>query len=327
MQRELGRSGIKVSAMGIGLWAIGGPWTINGGAAGWGEVDDDESIRAIHAAMEAGINFFDTAANYGAGHSEKVFAKAIGGRRDEVVIATKFGFRVKEGEGIVEDYPDPGEVSSRLRTDCEASLRRLNTDVIDLYQLHINSYDPDRAGEVRDTLEGLVKDGLIRYYGWSTDFPAGARVFAQGAHCTSLQANHSVIHDSPAILEVCNEFNLACINRGPLAMGMLTGKYDSTSTWAANDVRTRDWFQEGFKDRTLEHLPKIREILTSKGRTLAQGALAWLWGRSEHNLPIPGVRTVAQVAENAGAMAFGSLTPDQMQEIEVLLGRAEAAAA
>src|SRR5689334_21607196 len=105
MQRELGRSGIKVSAMGAGLWAIGGPWTMSGNVAGWGEVDDAESIRTIHAALDHGITFFDTAANYGAGHSEKILARALEGRRDKAVIATKFGYDVHEGEEKVDVYP------------------------------------------------------------------------------------------------------------------------------------------------------------------------------------------------------------------------------
>jgi aryl-alcohol dehydrogenase-like predicted oxidoreductase len=212
-------------------------------------------------------------------------------------------------------------VLSRLRADCEASLQRLGTDYIDLYQLHVNRYDPELAAGVRDGLEELVSEGKIRFYGWSTDFPERLRVFAQGEHCTTVQVNMNVIHDAPAILAVCDEFDLAAINRGPLAMGMLTGKYGKDATWAADDVRTREWFQKGFFNQALDALPKIQDMLRSGGRTLAQGALAWLWGRSERTLPIPGIRTVRQAEENAGAMRFGPLTPAQMAEIERLLGR------
>ncbi len=327
MQRVLGRSNIPVSAMGMGCWAIGGPWTMNGGPAGWGDVDDSESIRAIHAAMEHGITFFDTAANYGAGHSEQVLARAFEGRRDQVVIATKFGYHVDEAAKNVSTYGDPktGDVVTPLKADCEASLRRLNTDTIDLYQFHVNEYDPDKAAPVRDALEDLVREGKIRYYGWSTDFPAGARVFAQGEHCTSIQQNLNVIHDSADILAVCDEFNLACINRGPLGMGLLTGKYTQQSQFVSNDVRNAAWFREAFFNQILDNLPAIRDVLTSGGRTLAQGALAWLWARSEHTIPIPGIRTVAQAEENAGAMAFGPLTAAQMRQIDELLGRAEPA--
>jgi aryl-alcohol dehydrogenase-like predicted oxidoreductase len=324
MKRVLGRSGVEVSALGMGCWAIGGPWDMDGGPAGWGEVDDDESIAALHAAFEHGITFYDTAANYGAGHSERIVARAFADRRDKVVLATKFGYQVDEAAKAVSGYDgnaEQSDVTSRLRGDCEASLRRLGTDYIDLYQLHVNAYDPELAAGVRDELEKLVGEGKIRFYGWSTDFPERLRVFAEGEHCTTVQVNMSVIHDAPAILAVCDEFDLAAINRGPLAMGMLTGKYGRDATWPSNDVRTKGWFQRDFFQKTLDNLPKIQDVLTSGGRTLAQGALAWLWGRSERTIPIPGIRTARQAEENAGAMAFGPLTPPQMAEIERLLGR------
>jgi aryl-alcohol dehydrogenase-like predicted oxidoreductase len=326
MQRELGRSGIKVSAMGMGCWAIGGVWTFKGNAAGWGEVDDAQSIAALHAAFEHGITLYDTAANYGTGHSERILGQAFADRRDKVVYATKFGFQLDEVGKAVEPYDGDdktGNVLVRLRDDCDASLRRLNTDYIDLYQLHVNEYDPELAAGVRDGLEDLVKAGKIRYYGWSTDFPERLRVFAQGEHCVSVQNHMNVMDDAPEILAVCDEFNLASINRGPLAMGLLTGKYNKDSQWGSNDVRVAEWFKSGMMTRVFDNLPHIREILMSDGRSLAQGALAWLWGRSERTLPIPGIRTVKQVEENAGAMVFGALRPAQMQEIETLLGGAE----
>jgi aryl-alcohol dehydrogenase-like predicted oxidoreductase len=324
MKRVLGRSGLEVSALGMGCWAIGGPWTLDAQPAGWGEVDDDESIAALHAAFDHGITFYDTAANYGAGHSERIINKAFADRRDKVVLATKFGYQVDEAAKSVTPYDDSrehGDVLSHLREECEASLRRLGTDYIDLYQLHVNRLDPELAAGVRDGLEELVSEGKIRFYAWSTDFPERLRVFAQGEHCTAVQVNMNVIHDAPAILAVCDEFDLAAINRGPLAMGMLTGKYGRDATWAADDVRTREWFQKDFFNQVLDALPKIQEVLRSGGRTLAQGALAWLWGRSERTLPIPGIRTVRQAEENAGAMRFGPLTPAQMAEIERLLDR------
>jgi aryl-alcohol dehydrogenase-like predicted oxidoreductase len=326
MMRPLGRSGIQVSAMGLGCWAIGGPFWFGETPAGWGEVDDEESIRAVHAGIELGINFFDTSDVYGAGHSERVLARAFQGRRDKVVIATKFGNTFDEatrqgtGSDASTDY---------IRSACEASLRRLNTDYIDLYQFHLNGYPSDQAGPVRDTLEELVAAGKIRAYGWSTDFPDSARVFAQGEHCTAIQHDFNVLDGSSEIIPVCEEFNLASINRGPLAMGLLSGKYSSATTLGVDDVRgtkSPEWmkfFKEGKPGQEwLDKLSAIREILTSGGRTLSQGALAWLWGRSDKTVPIPGFRTVAQVTENAGAMQHGPLTADQMQEIDVILGRA-----
>jgi aryl-alcohol dehydrogenase-like predicted oxidoreductase len=321
MKRQLGKSGIEVSAMGIGTWAIGGPWDFGTSPAGWGEADDEESVAALRAAFGNGVSLFDTAANYGTGHAERIVAQALAGLGDEVVIATKFGYRIDEENKQVTQYDRAEEVVDRLPEDCEASLRRLDTDVIDLYQFHINEYPVEQAAAVRDALEELVTAGKVRYYGWSTDNPAGARVFAQGEHCVAVQNNMNVVHDAPEILAVCDEFDMASLNRGPLGMGLLTGKYSGETVFAADDVRSVDWFKNQFQGPILENLPAIREVLTGEGRTLAQGALAWIWAHHDRTIPIPGVRNVAQVDENTRAMAFGPLTEAQMAEIEELIER------
>ncbi len=317
--RKLGRSDLKVSAMGLGCWAIGGPWFWLDGQGGWGDVDDNESIRAIHAALDLGINFFDTAANYGTGHSERILAQALAGKRDQVILATKFGFDVDEvGKRVSFRKDDPAKY---VRMECEASLRRLNTDVIDLYQLHVWDYPIERVPAMLDELEQLVSAGKIRYYGWSTDSVEGARLFAQGAHCAAIQHDLNVILDTPEMLNLCAELNLASVNRSPLARGALSGKYAKGTTFPQNDVRNDDWSRDHFFAPTLDQLDAIRAILTSNGRSLVQGALAWIWARSEQTIPIPGFKTVAQVEENARAMQFGPLTPEQMKEIDALLGR------
>jgi aryl-alcohol dehydrogenase-like predicted oxidoreductase len=315
--------------MGLGCWAIGGPFWSGETPVGWGKVDDDESIRAIHHGLEMGVNFFDTADVYGAGHSERVLARAFEGRRDQVVIATKFANifdeKTKQITGITAS-------PEHIRQACEASLKRLNTDYIDLYQFHWNDYPAEQAEPVRDTLEALVKEGKIRAYGWSTDFPDRARVFAAGPTCAAIQLQLNVLDDNAAVLAICEQFNLAALNRGPLAMGLLTGKFTANSKLGVDDVRGQhspSWMKY-FKDgkpnpEWTQKLDAIRDILTSGGRTLAQGALVWLWARSPQTLPIPGFRTVAQVEENAGAMQFGPLTAEQMQAINGLLGRAAVA--
>ena len=319
MQRTLGRSNLQVSALGLGCWAIGGPWFWLDGQGGWGDVDDNESVRAIHSALEHGINFFDTAANYGTGHSERILARALQGKRDQAVIATKFGFHVDEAEKRVTLRTD-GHLL-HVRKECEASLRRLNTDVIDLYQLHVWDYPVEKVPAMVDLLESLVRDGKIRYYGWSTDSVDGARLFAQGQHCVAIQHDLNVILDAPEMLALCEELNLASVNRSPLARGALSGKYTKETVFPQNDVRTDSWSRDHFFAPTLSQLDAIRELLTSSGRTLVQGALAWIWARSEKTIPIPGFKTVAQVQENAKAMEFGPLTDDQMKEIDSLLGR------
>ncbi|HJS19733.1 MAG TPA: aldo/keto reductase [Anaerolineales bacterium] len=319
MKRTLGRSDLQVSALGLGCWAIGGPWFWLDGQGGWGDIDDNESIRAIHSALDHGINFFDTAPNYGTGHSERVLARALEGKRDQAFIATKFGFVVNEAEKRVTLRNDDHLL--HVRAECEASLRRLNTDVIDLYQLHVWDYAIEKVPALVDLLESLVSEGKIRYYGWSTDSVEGARLFAEGNHCVAIQHDLNVILDAPEMLALCEELNLASVNRSPLARGALSGKYTKETVFPQNDVRTDSWSREHFFTPTLDQLDKIREILTSDGRTLVQGALAWIWARSEKTIPIPGFKTVAQVEENAQAMELGPLTTDQMKEIDTLLGR------
>lgn len=325
-ERVLGRSGIEVSPMGMGCWAIGGPWQWLDGPGGWGEVDDAESVRAVHAAVAGGITFFDTAATYGAGHSEEVLGRALAGRRDDVVIATKFGFHVDEAAKHVTFRDDPRDAIRDLRADCERSLRHLGTDVIDLYQLHVWDYPRDLAVELRAALEGLVAEGKIRAYGWSTDDAENARVFADGEHCAAVQHDLNVVRDAPEVLALCEAADLASVNRSPLARGALTGKYDAGTVFAADDVRRDDWSRDTFFVPTLARLDALREVLTSGGRTLTQGALAWIWARSGRTVPIPGIRTVAQAEENAAAMAFGPLTAAETAQAEELVGRATSAA-
>ncbi len=325
MKRKLGRSGIDVSALGMGCWAIGGTFWRDTTPVGWGEVDDDESVATIDEAIERGITFFDTADVYGAGHSERVLARALAGKRHEVVVATKFGNVFDEDSKVITGSDAAPEY---VRRACDASLRRLHTDYIDLYQLHIGDLPLERVDDLLETLERLVELGKVRTYGWSTDDPDRARAFARGEHCTAVQANVNVLQDAPDVLATAEELNLACLNRGPLAMGLLTGKFTSDTVLPENDVRgpnAPEWMSL-FKDgkplpELLERLEAIREVLSSGGRTLAQGAIGWLWARSGQTIPIPGCRTVAQARENAGALEHGPLSESQLEEIERLLGR------
>jgi len=318
MNRKLGKSDLTVSSLGFGAWAIGGPWTINNKQAGWGKTDDDESVRAIHCALDHGINFFDTAANYGCGHSEKIIGKALEGKRDKAIIATKFGYKVDTDKMNVSFYggeQNSSEVLRHIKADCEASLRRLGMDYIDLFQFHIGAYAMEKAAEVRDALEELVSEGKIRYYGWSTDNVESARIFSRGKHCTAIQHQLNIFYDAPAMLDLCESENLAAINRGPLARGLLSGKYGMDAAFAPDDMRSDAGFRKTWMEKVLPGLDKIRSILTADGRTTAQGALAWIWARSAKTIPIPGIRTRAQARENAEAMKFGPLIHEQMEKL------------
>lgn len=325
MNRILGKSGLQVSAMGLGCWAIGGPWTLDNGRqafqAGWGQVDDAESLRAIQAGLDAGINFFDTAANYGAGHSERVLGQALQGKREQAVVATKFGFLVDEEKRQVKAAPD--QILQNLRTDCENSLRRLNTDYIDIYQLHDGEYDKAKAAEVMDQLEQLVAEGKIRWYGWSTDDPERARIFAAGEHCTSNQFTLNLNQDNPQIRQICAEFDLGGINKGPLNKGVLTGKFDESSSFPQDDIRHGLSFKEGIGAQRLRQLEALRSTLTANGHSLAQASLAYIWALDERMVPIPGFRSAAQVQENAAALALGPLSAPQLSEVQRLLTEAE----
>jgi aryl-alcohol dehydrogenase-like predicted oxidoreductase len=325
MKRKLGRSGFEVSALGMGCWAIGGPVHAGGNQVGWGAVDDAESIRAVRAAIDAGVTFFDTADVYGAGHSEVILGKALGADTQDVVVATKFGNVFDEARKEITGNDASPEY---IRAACDASLRRLDRDYIDLLQFHINDYDLDRAPEVRDTLQELVNEGKIRAFGWSTDWPERAALFAEAPGCTSVQFQMNVLDDNPELRQLCERERLAAINRGPLAMGLLTGKYDSVGVTDPADVRgpnSPDWmkyFVRGEPSREfLDKVAAIREILTSDGRSLVQGALAWIWARSDWTIPIPGFKSVKQVEENAGALRTGPLSAEQVSEIDGLLGR------
>lgn len=329
MKRILGRSGIEVSAVGMGCWAIGGQWLMAGAQAGWGAVDDAESIRAIHAALETGAGFFDTAANYGAGHSERILGQALTGRRDQAVIATKVGHKVDEEGKSVGFYGTTeadSDVAAHLRADLEKSLRRLQTDYVDVYLLHVWGLSIERAMEAREVFEELVAEGKIRTYGWSTDRTEAIAAFSTGPGCSVLEQELNVFEGNAELTALAERENLGSIVRAPLGMGLLTGKITPETRFRDGDIRqTVDWFPGIRNGRAnqewLDHLSAIRDVLTSDGRTLAQGALAWIWGRSKNTVPIPGFRTVAQVEENARAMEFGPLTPAQMADIDRLLGR------
>jgi aryl-alcohol dehydrogenase-like predicted oxidoreductase len=324
--RKLGRSGTAVSALGFGCWAIGGEWQDGAGRPlGWGPVDDEESVRAIRRAIELGVTFFDTADVYGTGHSEEVLGRAVAGRRGEVVIASKWGSVFDAATRTADG--GPGLTPGHARRALTATLRRLGTDYLDLYQFHVNDGPLDAAAELRDTCEEFVTEGLIRGYGWSTDDPERARLFAEGEHCTAVQLNCNVLQDAPEMLALCAELGLAAINRGPLAMGVLTGKFGTGGALAAGDIRATppEWltfFENGRVAPAWQaRFDAVRDVLTTDGRTPAQGALAWLWARGPHTVPIPGIRTVAQAEQNAGALEFGPLPAERMKEIETLLGR------
>ena len=186
--RRLGGKGPEVSAIGVGTWALGGPYTLDGRDAGWGPADDQVSIRALHTAIDHGVTLIDTAASYGAGHSERVVGQALAqlssDARDRIVVATKFGFVFDEQTRTA----GGSDVSpAAIRAECEASLRRLGVEAIGLYQLHGGADGARGAEDVVAVLEDLVREGKIRWFGTSQDAPEIISVFARSPHAVSVQ--------------------------------------------------------------------------------------------------------------------------------------------
>jgi aryl-alcohol dehydrogenase-like predicted oxidoreductase len=316
LKRTLGRSGIEVSALGLGTARMGGlGWQQDDLTVRYSQDQVDEAIQAIHRALDLGIHFFDTADVYGGGHSERVLGQALAGRRHQAVIATKFGevFDEQTGRHTGEE-PSP----AYIRRACQASLRRLDTDYIDLYLFHIRDYDLERAGEVRHTLEDLVDEGKIRAYGWSTDDLERARFFAEGRHCTAIEHRLNLMMDAPAMLTLCDEYDLASINRIPLALGMFSGRWTADTQLPTEDRRS-EFFQSPLFRQDLETIQAMGPVLRRDGRSYVQAALGWIWARSPRTVPVPGFRTLEQVEEDAAALRLGPLGEQQMIEIRRFL--------
>lgn len=311
----------ETTALGMGCWAIGGEWEFDGYSAGWGKTVDAESIKTIHGAYDNGIRVFDTAATYDAGLSEELLGKALKDRRDECVISTKIGYNLIKGTKNVVEYTTPKEVINNLVKDTDESLKRLAMDYIDVLFLHVGDYNKEYAPELMDNLENMVKTGKIKSYGWSTDSVDLAKLWDNGQNYSSIQINYNLTVEAEAMKRLASETDLTIFNRGPLAMGFLTGKYNRDSKFPSTDVRSAKWVDDCMKDPVLNKLDDLREVLTSGGRTLTQGALAWIWASNERMLPIPGMRNVKQAEENAKAMEFGPLSPVEFKQVEEIMGR------
>lgn len=309
--------------LGMGCWAIGGPFWSGKDPLGWGEVDDAESIRAIHAAIDRGVRFFDTASVYGAGHSERILGQALAGR-DDIVISTKIGNLFDETSKQV-----TGTVATHAeaRTEIDGCLRRLGRDRVDMIFLHLNELPPDRAIPIFDALEQARVDGKIGAYGWSTDFPSSVVNYAEWPGFTAVQHTMNLWVPAREMLKVIELNRLLSVNRMPLAMGVFSGKYTASTRLQPADIRNNsfDWmeyFQAGqVVPEVLEMIVSVRDLLQTGGRTVAQGALGWIWAKSGHTCPIPGFRTVAQAEENARALEFGPLPIEVLAEIEALVTR------
>lgn len=311
------------SRLGMGCWAIGGQFFDGETQLGFTGIDDTESVAAIHAAYEGGIRLFDTAPAYGTGHSERVLGEALKNRSD-VSISTKIGLRFNENSRqVLGEDTDPAD----LKTALNGSRVRLQRDHLDVVFLHLNTLPVEQAEPLFDVLEEEVASGRIGAYGWSTDFPDHVTAVAKRPGFMMVQHAMNVFFDAPSMMEVVDQYELTSFNRSPLAMGLLTGKFNEGETIQPGDIRLNnlhwmDYFKDGqVTPEFLARVEAVRDLLTVGGRSLAQGALAWLWAKSPATVPIPGARTAKQATHNAQALDFGPLPAAVMDEIETVLQR------
>lgn len=326
--RRLGRSGLEVSALGLGTWPLGGDMASGDLKLGYAGIDEHETIAALERGLAAGVTLIDTADAYGAGHAERALRPVLAAHPD-VLIATKFGNVIDEPTRQLTGVDVTPE---HVRSAAQASAARLGRDRIDLLQLHTPDISVTQAEDVLAALERLVDDGIIAWYGVSTDDPRLARPFVAGEHCTAMQIELNVLDDNPAMLELCESADLGVLCRSPLAMGLLGGRYSAAHpVQGADDVRTHQpewmkWFVKGTPSPAyLAALDAVRTDLTTGGRSLVQGALGWIWARSERAIPIPGFRNALQVDDLVGAAAHGALEPEAFRRIEQALRAPEAA--
>jgi aryl-alcohol dehydrogenase-like predicted oxidoreductase len=310
--RKLGNTELHLSEIGFGAWAVGG----GGYAFGWGEQDDQSSIASIHRALELGINWIDTAPVYGLGHSEEVVGKALEGRRQDVLVATKCSLV----------WDETGKVSDSLKAEsvlaeCDASLKRLNTDVIDLYQIHWPN-DNERIEEGLKAIGQLIEQGKVRYAGVSNfhyDMNNMQRA-RQTLKVASLQSAYSMMRRlvEKEAFAFLAEQGIGFLAYSPMQAGLLTGKF------TADRMQAGDW-RRNSKEHTSPNLPinlefveQLRTIAEGYGKTVSQLAIAWVLRRFEVTSAIVGSRTPAQIEETVGGAGW-KISASDLAKIDTLL--------
>lgn len=311
--RKLGNSGLELTTVGLGTWAIGGA----GWRASWGRQDDTESIAAIHRAIELGVNWIDTAAVYGLGHSEEMVGEAIRGHRHEVLIATKCGQAWGEDRQIIRTLK-----AESLRREVEGSLRRLGIDTIDLYQIHWPIPD-EELEEAWYTMAEFVKEGKARCIGVSNFSVEQMKRVLPIHPIASLQPPYSMLRREvePEILPFCGQNGIGVIAYSPMQAGLLTGKFNKEylTTLDAEDWRLKNpLFQEPLFSLNVEMVEAMKPIAERSGRSMAELAIAWVMRRPEMTAAIVGARRPSQIEGTAPASDW-VLSPEDAAAIDTLL--------
>jgi aryl-alcohol dehydrogenase-like predicted oxidoreductase len=297
--RILGKTGLKVSSVGVGCWQMGGLV----GDSGWTGTTDEESIATVHRAQDLGVNLLDTAEGYGRGHSEEVLGKALRGRRDKFIIATKVR--------PITDDPDEGRARARITEACEGSLRRLQTETIDIYQLHAVPHE-NTMPAVMNTLASLKQQGKIRWFGISTNDTAAIRKLLALGELSTLQVGYNMLSRSgEEALRLAKAENLGVLIRVPLASGALSGRYFNTVPQLDPKDRRLERFTS---EKAVSAFRKLSELLflTEGGkRTMTRAALRFILDTEGVTSVIPGAKSRKQLEDNAGAMDVPPLTPEE----------------
>ncbi|AQQ52386.1 aldo/keto reductase [Planococcus lenghuensis] len=309
--RQIGNTDLKVSELSFGTWAIGGSW---------GTTDDRESLKALDVAMDNGVNFFDTADVYGEGHSEELLAKATKGKHDEIHIATKFA---RAG-----DINDPAAYSLENVTKyCEASLRRLERESIDLFQIHCPPLEILKRGEVFEALDRLKEQGKIRYYGVSVETVEEGLFSMEQPNVSALQVIFNIFRQKPAfdLFPQAQEKGVGILARVPLASGLLTGKFQKDAAFEADDHRNFNRDGAAFNvgetfaglefNRGVELSRELAWIAEGRGN-MTRAALRWVLEHDAVSSVIPGFKTVAQVKDNLAALEAPAFSREEMQRLE-----------
>lgn len=304
--RSLGRSGLSVSAIGLGCMGM---------SEFYGPSDDEQSLATLAAALDLGIDFFDTADMYGVGHNERLLGRFLKGRRDQVILATKFGnVRGPNGERLgVSGTPD------YVRSACDASLERLGIDTIDLYYQH--RVDPKTPiEETVGAMKGLVEAGKVRFLGLSECSVATLRK-AHAVHpITAVQIEYSLWSRDPEeeMLAACRELGVAFVAYSPLGRSFLTGAVTSPDTLAPGDFRRANpRFSGDALKANLTLVEALKDFAATKGATSAQIALAWILNKQDNVIPIPGTRRQKYLEENVAATRI-RLSPDEVATLDAL---------